>query len=233
MAERMAIPEEQLIVLPRGISWDTAAFFEPASCVMHGMRRMKQHAAFPKQGRALVVGAGPIGLLWILALRAADFTVDAVEPAPFRSAFADRVGARTVYEPEYLTTLAALREPVEEKGYDVLVDASGNLAAPAAMVRLARNGAFVNLFGQQKAGHTVDAFPVVEANQKELTIVGSYATNNESPETAEFLQENLPFSELITHRLFLENGHEGFTAMENGTSMKVLILPNEEGEEWT
>jgi len=50
---------------PKKISFEEAAFLEPLSCVVHGMSSLN----IKKDDHALVIGAGPIGLLHVLLLK--------------------------------------------------------------------------------------------------------------------------------------------------------------------
>lgn len=217
MAERMVMPAAQLIQLPESLHWDRAALFEPLSCVVHGIIQ------FPRLlgSSALIVGGGPIGWLWAAALRACGVReVSLAEPSTFRRRPAQYFGVATAPD------ISAF----PENRFDLVVDAAGVPALTPNMIRCARPGGQISLFGQQKAGALVNDFPIVEANQKELAIVGSYATAYEFEETIEVLERpEIPFSVLVSHRLPLERAQEGFTAMREGESMKVLILPN--GEE--
>lgn len=221
MAELCRVPARQLYRLPQGLSLDRAALFEPASCVMHGI------AQFPRLlgERALVFGGGPIGVLFALALHARGVKeIVVVEAEPYRSRFVRELGIAGVRAIEPREADVQL----ERDAWDTLVDATGLPEVTPALIRFARPGGQVNLFGQQHAGATVDAFPVVEANQKELTIVGSYATRFEFEETIDFLQHDLPFEKLITHTFSLEEFETAFRVMRERQSQKVLFLPNGE-----
>jgi len=214
MSRTMAIPAAQLHTIPDSIPWDIAALYEPLSCIVHGILQLPR----PIAGRAVVVGGGPIGYLWVLALRAYGIDEIAVaEPFPYRRQMMREAGS--TYRVLDANNLA-------KDAWDIVIDAAGVPNLTPTLIRLARPGAQISLFGQQKSGATVDAFPIVEANQKELAIVGSYATAYEAEETIRLLQKDLPFAELITHRFALADAQAGYTAMREGKCMKALILPN-------
>ena len=50
---------------PKNLTFEEAAFLEPLSCVIHGMQGLQ----IKKGDRALIIGAGPIGLLHLLLLK--------------------------------------------------------------------------------------------------------------------------------------------------------------------
>ena len=216
MAETMTVPGQQLIPIPQSIPWDVAALFEPLSCVVHGILQLPH----PVGNNAVVVGGGPIGLLWGITLRAIGARrVVIAETNPDRRSFAEALGF----------VVADSVDTCAMNVWDTVVDAAGSPGLAKALVWLARSGGQISLFGQQKAGAVADGFPIVEVNQKELAIVGSYATAYEFEETIELLERPEPWADLVTHRFSLEDAADGFTAMQEGRSMKVFILPN--GEE--
>ena len=98
-AEFVRVHESQLRRIPAGLSMREAALAEPLAVALHGVT-LSQIA--PGR-RALVTGAGPIGMLTLAALRAKgidDVTVS--EPSATRRAAAVRVGASQVVTPDEL-----------------------------------------------------------------------------------------------------------------------------------
>ena len=95
---------------------------------------------------------------------------------------------------------------------------------PAAMA-MAASGARILLFGQQTQGARAEIVPQL-ANEKELTILGSYAAGNVMCETVRLLEHpGLEVEKLISHRLPLERALEGFRLMAEGQSLKVMVCP--------
>ncbi|PJF46436.1 MAG: alcohol dehydrogenase, partial [Candidatus Thermofonsia Clade 3 bacterium] len=64
-AEYTAVPARACYRLPDSLSDAQAAFIEPLACVVHAMKRIRVLPADP----VLILGAGPMGLLLIQALR--------------------------------------------------------------------------------------------------------------------------------------------------------------------
>ncbi len=66
MAEYVAVDERNILVLPAEVSNEEAALIEPLTVAIHGIERIQFHA-----GAAVVVfGAGTIGIMTLLALKA-------------------------------------------------------------------------------------------------------------------------------------------------------------------
>ncbi|MFL2101959.1 galactitol-1-phosphate 5-dehydrogenase [Marinilactibacillus psychrotolerans] len=66
MAEYVAVPEENCVVIPESLSLKEAALLEPLTVAIHGVDRVK----VPAGATVMVLGAGTIGLLTILTLKA-------------------------------------------------------------------------------------------------------------------------------------------------------------------
>lgn len=77
---------------PRTLSFRDAAFLEPLSCVVHGMDSISA-----KSGeRALVIGAGPIGLLHLLLMKRRGMEVTVMDKQEMKLKLARSLGADRV-----------------------------------------------------------------------------------------------------------------------------------------
>jgi L-idonate 5-dehydrogenase len=123
--QRLVADERQCVPLPSDLPLEKAAFAEPLAVCLHAVSR-----AGPLLGRrVLITGAGPIGMLTLLAARhagAAEVVITDVAEAPL--ALARRLGAdravNVAAEPDAMTAYEA------GKGvFDVMFEASGNPAA--------------------------------------------------------------------------------------------------------
>ena len=126
--------------VPDGLGLRTAALTEPLAVAWHGVLR----SGIEKGQRALVTGAGPIGLLTIAVLRdlgVEDVTVS--EPAPIRRERATEVGATTTITPDQLVEPPLPMDLVDEP-YHAAFDCSGRAdAMEAALAQLTRRGVLV------------------------------------------------------------------------------------------
>ena len=66
MAEYVVVPEKNCVKVPDTLSLKEAALLEPLTVAIHGIERVR----VPAGAEVLVLGAGTIGLLTVLALRA-------------------------------------------------------------------------------------------------------------------------------------------------------------------
>ena len=137
MREQVVVQESQCLPVPDSLSFELAAFGEPLAVALHAVR-----SAGTLLGKtAMVVGAGPIGALVVMAARLAGAShVIAVDIVDQTLAACARVGAtRTI---NAATDPGALDELAAGKGtVDVCFEASGNYAGLANCIRAAPRAA--------------------------------------------------------------------------------------------
>jgi (R,R)-butanediol dehydrogenase/meso-butanediol dehydrogenase/diacetyl reductase len=95
-SEYMLVKPSMLFRVPEGLDMKTAALNEPWSVAFHGVSM----SDFCFGARAVVMGAGPIGLLCIYALKASGASeIYVTEPDEFRRERATAAGADMVIDP--------------------------------------------------------------------------------------------------------------------------------------
>jgi len=125
MAEYTVVPRNQVHHLPDTISLEMGALVEPMSVAYHAAVL----AEVNDQSRALVYGAGPIGIGIWFALRGMGLTeIDVVEPSPIRRAPIEALGARTL-DPTTQDVAGIVADATHGDGVDAAFDASGVAAA--------------------------------------------------------------------------------------------------------
>ena len=185
-SDRLVAHRSQLHPVPDDLSDERAVLVEPLACAVHTALRLA-----PRQGdHVLVVGAGAVGLLAVLALRALTEAgrVTVVAKHERQAALALRHGATDVVAPRDALTgvrrsTRALRVQPEQGapfllgGVDAAVDCAGSRTALDTALRATRAGGRVVLSAMPPPG--VDLSPVWF---RELEVVGSYATGRERRE---------------------------------------------------
>jgi 2-desacetyl-2-hydroxyethyl bacteriochlorophyllide A dehydrogenase len=157
-----------VIPVPAGLDLRTAALAEPLAVAMHAVNR----AGVQPGQRALVTGAGPIGTLAIVALRARGITdVVVSEPNPARQALARRLGATVVDPAAFEIPTVAEPSRIVDHPFDVAIECSGKrVAMETACAQLRRGGTLVLV------GTGIDP-PRFDPNRillNELVITGAY-----------------------------------------------------------
>jgi L-iditol 2-dehydrogenase len=155
-----------------------------------------------------VIGAGPIGLLTIAALRAAGAgRIWAVEPLAHRRELARAIGADAVIEPD-----EAVREilcATGQRGVDCAIDCAAAEHTTSQALQLTRSAGRVALTGIHST-----AFVSLDASamrRKELTLFNVRRSNHETEEALELLQAHAAwFAPLLTHSRQIDQIDEAF-----------------------
>ena len=123
-AERVAIPERNLIPLPEGMDSAKAALTEPCATAWHALVLAARASWRPiPECRTLVIGGGSVGLLGGLILRAwGAGEVRLAETNPLRRQTAASAG---------LDAFDPLADPAEPGRFDLVLDAVGGTPRPA------------------------------------------------------------------------------------------------------
>jgi threonine dehydrogenase-like Zn-dependent dehydrogenase len=171
----------------------------------------------------LILGGGPIGLLYLILLKAAGASPLIVsEPAPHRARWARDLGADEVVDPRAANVQDVVRELTEGRGVDVAVDSVGALLPDA--VTSVRKAGRVLVFGlNERIEATIRPVDLV---YREISISGVYIARGTFPLAVKLLTENkLGFDRLVTHRLELEQFDEAIELLRTGEAVKALVVP--------
>ncbi|MDJ0973265.1 MAG: alcohol dehydrogenase catalytic domain-containing protein [Planctomycetota bacterium] len=146
--------------VPEGLDARTAALAENLACVLKAKDKTPVRLGQP----AVVVGGGPMGLLWTWALTLAGGRVTCIDPDPHARERAATFGATSALDP------AHVEAPIDAP---LVVEAVGTVEAWELAIRLARPGAIVHLFGGPPTGSRV-AVDTDHLHYDELTLTASF-----------------------------------------------------------
>jgi L-iditol 2-dehydrogenase len=224
------IVEKNTLRMPEEMPFEHAALTEPLACVMRGLEESRVGVG----QTAIVLGAGPIGLLFVHAASLAGLRVIAVVKRTDQVATAKRFGAEHVVrigDVEDVVATARALTP-EGRGADVVFEAVATAEAWQWAVQMARKGGLVNLFGGPPAGTTV-ALDTNLVHYSDLTLKASF---HHTPTTARAAFDLLRSGRFdcqgfLTGRATLEEVPELFQAMLTRPSegvkaqIKTVIYP--------
>ena len=154
-AESIVVParivEKNLLRLKPETDFRDAALVEPLACVVQGIED-----AAPRAGQhVLVLGAGPIGLMFVALARHRRCDVTVAGRGAQRLATAQRLGAGRVVDVSGRQDLVNSVQTQTKSAFDVVIEAVGQPGVWEAAVRLVRKGGTVNFFGGCPAGAQV------------------------------------------------------------------------------
>ncbi len=174
-AEFMRVParivEKNTLMVPDDVRLDHAALTEPLACVVRGLEE-----SGVKAGETMVViGAGPIGLMFLHAAELAGVDVTAVVKRESQVAAAELFGARRVVLIEAAEDVVAeVRRVVPGgRGADVVIEAVATPATWEWAVGMVRKGGLVNFFGGPPSG-TVVALDTNRLHYGDITLKASF-----------------------------------------------------------
>ncbi len=210
--------------LPAALSDEAAVFLEPAACVLRGVRR----SGLPDKARAVVLGAGSMGLLHVLVLKAArpESQVTVVDPLDERRALARELGADFAASPGEPTRDAVLAA-TEGMGADVVFDTVGGPGPLRDGIELTREGGAIVLFAHAGEGAGAD-FDLNRVFKSERRILGTYSgALSEQDEVFKLLLSGaLDPSPLVSHRLALSRFADGVELLRRREALKVIYTPD-------
>ncbi len=148
------IVEKNTLLIPKGIAFEHAALTEALACVVRGLDECQ-----PRSGDTIaVIGAGPIGLMFMRVAELAGLKVIAVVKREEQVAAARTFGASKVVQiSDVKDPIAAVRALTPgRRGVDIAVEAVATPLAWQWAVDMVRKGGTVNFFGGCAEGTKVE-----------------------------------------------------------------------------
>lgn len=219
--EFVNLPVSNFAPIPAEVSYDAAALAEPLAIALHSVRL----ASISANETVAVIGAGPIGLLTVAALRAVKASrIWAIEPLAHRRELARAMGADAALEPEEAVT--EILRATAQRGVDCAFDCAAAADTVPQAIRLTRNAGRVALTGiHSTPTFTVDASGM---RRKELTLFNVRRSNHETEQALELLIAHPEwFAPLVTHTRALDRISEAFdlTSHYRDGVGKMIIRP--------
>ncbi len=214
MAELVVVPEAAAFDIGE-LPFEQAAFMEPLSCILHGFEKL----ALALDQRVLLMGAGPIGLMFAQVL--VDGGVNDLH-------ILERQSARRTRAHEVSTAvIVSDSSKLVPESFGLVIDATGSIALMNQSLDLARKGGSIMLFGVPPMDATlkISAFQLFE---KGLSLHSSFTSVRNSTHALQMLAEDrVKVAELISHRLPLTEFEHGIELLGQGAEQvsKVMILP--------
>ena len=217
-AEFLALPAVNAFKIADNISDDLAAIFDPYGNATHTA------LSFNLVGEdVLITGAGPIGIMAVaIAKHVGARHVVITDVNDYRLGLAKKMGATRAVNVAKEKLADVMRELGMVEGFDVGLEMSGVPSAFNTMLETMNHGGKVALLGIPPGNTAIDWNNVIF---KGLEIKGIYG--REMFETwykmIAFVQGGLDLSQIITHRIKIDEFRDGFEAMRSGNSGKVVM----------
>ena len=228
-AEYIRIParivEKNTLLLPDELPYEHAALTEPLACVLRGLEETA-----PRVGDTIVViGAGPIGLMFMHAAQIAGLHVIAVVKHD------EQIAAARVFGAEEVVQTTAVDNPIatvrgltpKNRGVDIAVEAVATPLTWQWAVDMVRKGGVVNFFGGPPSGTKVQ-FDTNRLHYNDITLKASFHHTPATVRRAFDLIRSGKFKcrEYITGRARLADLNSVFHNLMRGSAdIKTAIIP--------
>jgi L-iditol 2-dehydrogenase len=157
-AEYIRIPArivaKNTLIVPQSLPLEHAALTEPLACVVRGL----EETGAKRGDSVVVIGAGPIGLMFMHVAQLSGMRVIAVVKRDEQIASATTFGASQVVQTSAVVdAVAAVRDlTADQRGVDVAIEAVATPLTWQWAVDMVRRGGTVNFFGGCAAGTKVE-----------------------------------------------------------------------------
>ena len=220
-ADHAVVPAERVFPIADEVPLDAAAFVEPLACLLAAL----EHGAIRPGTRAVVTGAGPMGLMMLQLARLAGAKVLVSEPNAARRELAGRLGADRLVDPAAEPLKEAVAAWSEGRGAEVAFETAGHPAPLVECVEALADGGRAVIVGVAPATTRLD-LPLYPFHRRNLTLIGSYGSpiGGGFAAAAARLGE-LELAPLVSHRYGLAEVAEAFEVAGSGRGLKVLVEP--------
>ncbi len=209
------VVKQNLFKKPDNLSFEQAALLEPLSCVLHPYTRMDLNEI----ETALVIGAGPIGLMHLAHLKTKGINITVMDISEERLAAALKMGADNVTIPENYHHAGMI-------GVDLVIECTGEKEIWEKSTDYVRRGGNVILFGGCPSGTNV-TYDSHRIHYDELTLSGSFHFTPKDVQTAyqSLTQNEIDLSMLISGTFPLHETEKAFGLLKEGKGIKYAIEP--------
>lgn len=224
-AEYVLMPAVHVYKVPDSISFEEAAFVEPAATVVKAIRK----AQFEPGAICVILGDGPIGLLALQAANACGAgrailagTIDA------KLELGRRVGADHTVNVRTQDLKAEIDRLTDGVGADFVMEASGNVQAVQQAVDITRMGGTISIVGLHET--PVPNLDMGSIVVRDLNLITSIASPNAFKQTLRLMEKRrIDVRPLITHEFPLAEAAEAIKVQETRPLERVKIQLRPEG----
>lgn len=228
-SEFVALPMQNAVLLPSGVTTEQGALFEPMTVTLHALAR----GGGVSGRRVVVIGVGSIGLLAVQTARwkgaAQIIAVDVLDP---NLEAARQFGVSGVVNSAREDAVAAARAMTDGEGADLVLEVSGSPQGLEMALHMARAGGDVVFVGNQPKDAALRLDLIEHAMRQELDLHGAWMSYSAPFPGAEWddaraaaASGQLALDAMFTHRTSLDDLPAMFAAMHGRTFpyRKILV----------
>ncbi|MBI4909309.1 MAG: alcohol dehydrogenase catalytic domain-containing protein [Acidobacteria bacterium] len=210
--------------IPDGVTYDIACFVEPLNTCHKAVT-----IASPQPGElALVLGQGPIGLIFTSLVQRTGATVLTTDTFEARRALSLRFGAGSSFDPRLADLPAEAARLTAGRGADVVFVCASAPGIVEQAFRASRPGSRILLFAQTSHKERIDVSGA-DICVGERTLFGAYSADVDlQAESARLVfSGEVPVADLISHRVALDEIEAGMDRAlhPDAKSLKIIVQP--------
>jgi 2-desacetyl-2-hydroxyethyl bacteriochlorophyllide A dehydrogenase len=219
MQEYFRAPVNLLHKLPDDMDFSKAALIEPLTIGIHSVNRSQ----LSEGETALVLGAGPIGLVILAVAKSRGAKVISVDLLESRLEQAKEFGADYTINPSKENVNSAVEKITNNEMANVVFEAIGAKETIENTIYLVSYAGRVVMTGY---AHEPARFQEPQLiTKKELTILGSRNSQNDFPDAIRFIQASeFDLTKLITHLLPYTEARRAFSILDTKSEPVTKIL---------
>ena len=224
-AEYVSVPEGLvnsggLVAVPDDVPPEELVFLEALACCLGAVEEM------PLGENLVVLGAGPIGLLFLQLARREGVRTIVTEPLTHRRDMARRLGAEEVLDPSSEPVVPRILKLTDEVGADVVIAATNDPSVVPDVLKMLRRGGYANLFGLFPYGTRIE-LDIEQLHYSGHKVLASWALTRRDIAKArsEIIDRWLVLEPILTGRFPLDRPMDAFDYVVQRTGLKAVFAP--------
>jgi L-iditol 2-dehydrogenase len=212
--------------VPAGIPLEQVVFAEPYACAVQAVRRVP----LPPGDVAVVLGAGPMGLFMVNALRrrhGRELVVVSLDRLDARLHVAKAIGATHALNTTGVSSRDALQAAIGRPDADVVIEVIGAVETHREALSLVGRGGTLVSFGGVAPGQILPV-DIGHLHYEEIVIQPIY--HHTPVDVAEAVRQliagEVPVEQLITARLPMSDLRTALQMVADRTTLRTILLPD-------
>ena len=209
-----------VVVVSDEVPSEELMFLEPLACCLGAVREM------PLEDNLVILGAGPIGLLFLQLAKRKGVRTIVTEPLIHRREMAERLGAEEILDPSSEPIVPRILELTDGIGADGVIAATNDPSVVPQVFEMLRRGGYANVFGLFPHGTRIE-LDVEEFHYSGHKVLASWALTRKDTAQAqkEIIDRWLVLEPILTGKFSLDQPMEAFNYVVNRTGLKAAFAP--------
>lgn len=209
--------------MPESVSSEEGGLIEPLSCVVHAINRAGLN---DKIENLVVMGAGPVGLSFLLLLRKLASRIIFMDLSDNRLEYAKKFGADSTINPKRDNAIQRIQEETKGEKADVVIVANSSNEAQELSLNLVRKLGKIVYFGALPPDRPYIKFESNLVQQQNVILYGTYGARRDDFIQALKMVEDkvIDIKPFITHRFEVKDVVKAFEAVETGQALHATIF---------